>query len=275
MMNCSLFFVENNMIRAAILLTLLAVTVSCRSVRQPETPTAPHFTVLTYNVNWGGPRPDLAAHAILSSNADIVCLQETTPEWEAFLRPRLRGQYPFMHFRHPSERAGGGCAFISKRRSTEVAYIPSNSGWFDAWIRFFDTPAGPVQVLNVHLRPPVSDSGSFASGYFVTGDDRLQEMERFAAGLRPNVPAIVAGDFNDHENSPVMDWLRSKDYLNALPQFDRRTPTWRWRYGLVSFRRRMDHIVYSPELHCYNAAVLPAGASDHVPVIAVLGKNLQ
>jgi endonuclease/exonuclease/phosphatase (EEP) superfamily protein YafD len=262
------------MMRAAILLSLLFAVLGCRSVRQGETPHAPHFTLLTYNVNWGAPRPDLAARAILESKADIVCLQETTPE--TILRSALRAEYPFMHFRHPIERAGGGCAFISKWRSTEVTYVPSNSGWFDAWIRFFHTPAGPVQVLNVHLRPPVSDRGSFGpSGYLGTGDDRLLELERFFAALRPNVPAIVAGDFNDHENSAVIDWLEAKKFANALPQFDRRTPTWRWRYGLVTFRRRMDHIVYSPELYCYNAAVLPAGASDHFPVLAVLGKNLR
>jgi endonuclease/exonuclease/phosphatase (EEP) superfamily protein YafD len=264
------------MIRAAILLSLLVAVVGCHSVRQAETPNGPHFTLLTYNVNWGGPAPELAARAILDSKADIVCLQETTPEWETFFRARLGTEYPFMHFRHPKERAGGGCAFLAKSRSTEVAYISSNTGWFDNWIRLFHTPAGPVQVLNVHLRPPVSDRGSFGvSGYFGTGDDRVQELEQSFASLRPNVPAIVAGDFNDHENSAVIDWLKVKNFANALPQFDRSTPTWRWRYGLVTFRRRMDHIVYSPELHCYNAAVLRAGASDHFPVLAVLGKNLR
>lgn len=262
------------MMRAAVLLILLVIATGCRSVRQPETPVGPHFTLLTYNVNWGAPGPELAARAILGSKADIICLQETTPEWEALLRPALQPEYPFMHFRHPRERAAGGCAFLSKWRSTEVAYVPSNTGWFDAWIRFFHTPAGPVQVLNVHLRPPVSDRGSFGpSGYLGTGDDRLDEMERFFAGLRPNIPAIIAGDFNDHAHSPVLDWLASKQYVNALPQFDRRTPTWRWRYGPISLRRRMDHIVHSPELHCYRAAVLFAGASDHFPVLAVLGKN--
>jgi vancomycin resistance protein VanJ len=259
-----------------ILPILVFAVVGCRSVRPPEIPNRPHFTLLTYNVNWGAPRPDLAARAIVESKADIVCLQETTPEWEGFLRSALKSEYPFMHFRHPKDRAGGGVAFLSKSRSTEVAYVPSNSGWFDAWVRLFHTPAGPVQVLNVHLRPPVSDPGSFGvSGYLGTGDDRLTEMERFFAALRPNVPAIIAGDFNDHQNSPVIDWLEEKRFANALPQFDRRSPTWRWRYGVVTFRRRMDHIVYSPEFHCYNAAVLPAGASDHFPVRAVLGKNLR
>jgi endonuclease/exonuclease/phosphatase family metal-dependent hydrolase len=262
--------------RAVILLSLFVCAVGCRSVRQPETPKGPHFTLLTYNINFGMPRADLAVRAIQDSKAEIVCLQETTPEWETLLRSSLAAEYPFMHFRHPTQRAAGGSAFLAKWRSTEVAYVPSNSGWFDAWIRLFQTPAGQVQVLNVHLRPPVSDRGSFgASGYLGTGDDRLDEMERFFARLRPNVPTIVAGDFNDHVKSPVMDWLADKHFANALPQFDSSTATWRWRYGPVTLRRRMDHIVYSPELHCYNSAVLPAGASDHFPVLAVLGKNLR
>lgn len=230
--------------------------------------------MLTYNVNWGAPAPDLAVYAIRESEADIVCLQETTPEWESFLRRALQAEYPFMHFRHPAVRAALGSAFLAKYCSTEVAYIPSDSNWFDGSIRFFHTAAGPVQVLNVHLCPPVSDPGSFGvSGYFGTGDDRLREMERFTAPLRPNVPTLIVGDFNDHENSPVMDWLADKRYQNALSQFDRRSLTWRWRYGLVSLRRRMDHIVYSPALHCYTAAVVPAGASDHFPVVAVFGKS--
>ena len=133
----------------------------------------------------------------------------------------------------------------------------------------FDTAIGPVQVLNVHLRPPVSDRGSWVSGYLFTRDDRLREMERFYSQCRPGLPILVAGDFNDNPNSLVVEWLENKRMLNALPQFDRRAPTWEYRGGVLSLRRRMDHIVYSPELHCCSARVLRAGASDHFPVEAV------
>jgi endonuclease/exonuclease/phosphatase (EEP) superfamily protein YafD len=57
--------------------------------------------------------------------------------------------------------------------------------------------------------------------------------------------------------------------LNALPEFDRSTATWQWRTSVGTLSRRMDHIVYSPELHCSSARVLRAGASDHFPVEAV------
>jgi len=38
----------------------LILLCGCASTREPEKPSGPHFSVLTYNVNFGGPRPGLA-----------------------------------------------------------------------------------------------------------------------------------------------------------------------------------------------------------------------
>ena len=241
----------------------------CHSVRPAEMATGPHFTVLTYNVNWGGPRPDLAADIIKKSGADIVCLQETTPEWAQYLRQALGEQYSFTEFRNSQLRSGGGLGFLSKLPAHEVAYIPSETGWFDGWIMGFETPNGPVQVLNVHLHPPVSDKGSWVSGYLTTRGDRLTEVERFFAKHNPQTPTLVAGDFNDGENSPAVKWLEKNKLENALPEFDHYSKTWEWHTSVITLSRRMDHILYSPDLHCSSAQVLHAGASDHFPVQAV------
>ena len=243
------------------------------AVRHSEIPSGPNFRILTFNVNWGGPRPDLAAQTIRQSGAEIVCLQETTPDWELFLRQSLAADYPFMVFKHSATRMGGGLAFLSKIPGRDVAYIPSDTGWFDGWIMKFEAAGMPVQLLNVHLRPPVSDSGSWVSGYLSTGDDRLREMKRFYAQREPDLPMIVAGDFNDTPSSPVVDWLKDQGLSNALPQFDTSPPTWEWRTSFVTLRRRMDHVIYSPELHCCAARVIRAGASDHFPVEAVFTKQ--
>jgi len=250
-------------------LVLALLVIGCRSPRVAQTPTAPHVRVLTYNVNWGAPQPAAAAEIIRRSNADIVCLQETTPAWEQFLRAELRREYPFAEFRNSKGRSGGGLAFLSKKRGGEIAYVPSDTGWFDGWIQAFETPIGPVQVFNVHLRPPVSDRGGWVIGYFSTRDDRVREMERLFNRRDADLPALIAGDFNDGEDSQVMNWLARKGMLNALPQFDRRTPTWEWHTSAVTLRRRMDHIVYSPALRCCSARVIRAGASDHFPVEGV------
>jgi endonuclease/exonuclease/phosphatase (EEP) superfamily protein YafD len=254
----------------------LILTTGCRLVRPLETAVAPHFRLMTYNVNWGGPSPQLAVNLIRREKPDIVCLQETTAEWEKYLRATLSRDYPHMNFRSSAGRAGGGLGFLSKTLPTEITYLPSDTGWFDGWIMGFLTDAGPVQVLNVHLRPPVSDRGSFGvSGYLFTGDDRQREMRRFYAAGRADLPMVVAGDFNDTETSGVLRWLKSKGMRNALSEFDRSTPTWQWQTSLITLRRRMDHIVYAPELYCYEARVIKGGASDHYPVVGVFGKRAE
>jgi endonuclease/exonuclease/phosphatase family metal-dependent hydrolase len=259
--------------RLLYLIALAELLCGCRATRTAQVPAAPHIRVLTYNVNWGGARLDLAADAIRGSGAEIVCLQETTPECEQYLRQALGGEYPFTECRNSKNRMGGGLGFLAKVPAREVAYVPSETGWFDGWIMKFETEIGPVQVINVHLRPPVSDRGSWVSGYFTTRDDRRQEMERFYGSREPHLPTLVVGDFNDGENSPVVQWLEDKGMVNALRQFDRYSPTWKWQTSVVTLKRRMDHILYSTELDCTAAQVIPAGASDHFPVEAILTKT--
>lgn len=245
----------------------------CHSVRETSVPVGPHLRVLTYNVNWGAPDVSAAIEIVRHSKADIVCLQETTPVWERAIRRGLRSEYPYTEFRESAGRTGGGLAFLSKSPGREVAYVCSDTGWFDGWLKSFETAAGPVQIINVHLRPPVSDGGGWASGYFTTRDDRVREMERFWNQRQSGLATLVVGDFNDGENSRVLRWLRERDMKNALPDFDRDTPTWQWRTSVGTLSRRMDHIVYSPELTCHSARVLRAGGSDHFPVEAVFTQS--
>jgi endonuclease/exonuclease/phosphatase family metal-dependent hydrolase len=253
--------------------SLVLLLVGCRTIRRAEVPTGPHFRVLTYNVNWGMPRPDLAAEIIRESGAEVVCLQETTPEWEQQMRAALSREYPYMDFRDSVGRMGGGLGFLSKTRPTEVAYIPSDTGWFDGWIREFETPIGPVQILNVHLHPPVSERGSWIRGYLFTGKDRLREMQRFFPGRKAGLSTLVVGDFNDTQNSAAIKWLKHQGMTNALPQFDRHSDTWEWQTGPIRLHRRMDHVLYSSDLNCCAARVIHTGASDHFPVAATFERS--
>ena len=253
-------------------LVLLAFAGGCHTPQQGRIPSGPHLSVLTYNLNWGAPKPELAAEVIRSSGAQIICLQETTQYWEQYLKQALAREYPYAEFRDSKTRPGGGLAFLSTRPFQEVAYVPSETGWFDGWIMKFETDLGPVQVINIHLRPPVSDRGSWVSGYFTTAQDRKREIELFYNEREPQTPTLVLGDFNDGEHSTVVQWLEDRGMRNALPQFDRHSPTWKWESSFVSFERRTDHILYSPEFDCANARVVPGGASDHSPVEAILIK---
>ena len=60
-------------------------------------------------------------------------------------------------------------------------------------------------------------------------------------GRLHEVPLLVTGDFNDGENSRVLRWLEKRSMINALAQFDYRTPTWKWRTSLARRHRERVH----------------------------------
>jgi endonuclease/exonuclease/phosphatase family metal-dependent hydrolase len=93
-------------------------------------------------------------------------------------------------------------------------------------------------------------------------------MEKFYRARNPVDPTLVMGDFNDGEHSQVVRWLQGQGLTNALPQFDRYSPTWTWKTSFVKLQRRMDHIFYSREFDCVAAHVISGGVSDHFPVTA-------
>jgi hypothetical protein len=53
-----------------------------------------------------------------------------------------------------------------------------------------DSPLGTIQVLVVHLRPPVSDGGSFVWGHFTTPAIHEKEITRFCGSLDRARPTL-------------------------------------------------------------------------------------
>ena len=152
-----------------LLLCLLAACSTPRLEPRAPTPGKAALKVLTYNVNYGLGGDPLGVRAIRDAGADVVFLQETTAAWEEALRAELGTELPHMAFLHCC--GAGGLAVLSKYPFEHGDYVPSPGGWFPAWRVVVDSPLGEVQVLQVHLRPPVSDGGSFVSGYFTTGNN--------------------------------------------------------------------------------------------------------
>ncbi len=260
-----------------VLAGLLAyANVSCAPVRTPRSPAGPHLRVLTWNVNWGCASPAVVVESLLRSGADVVCLQETTPAWEGFLRPGAAKTYPHMSFRHCG--AAGGLACLAKAPFRELSLLPPTAGWFPAWAIEAQTPVGAVQFLLVHLRPPLSERGGvgfLGSAYFRTQDVRREEMEGFGGAIDPSRPAIVLGDFNEGDRGNAVRWCIAHGMTDALAEYDRKTDTWHWRTSLGTMERRLDHILYSSHLDCIAASVLNCEGSDHLPVQAIFERRAE
>ena len=226
----------------------------------------PVLRVLTYNVNFGqaGDRDTIAA--IRDSGADLALLQETNLPWERVLRAALTAQFPHMAFQNRG--GGGGMAVLSRWPLAEVEFLkPPASGWFPALRAVVETPLGKIQVLSVHLHPPVSEGGSVLSGYFTTGRARLDEIEAFFARLSPALPTLIAGDFNEESDGDVTKFLVAKGMAAAVSPDQ---PTWRWSTGVGTIRKQLDHVMVDHRLEAVAGEVRVAGHSDHLPVIATV-----
>lgn len=250
---------------------MIVLGAGCKTVLLPEfSPDRPCLKVITYNVNWGFVEPQNVVDFISKANAEVICFQETHRYWETILKTQLKERYPHCVFKEWS--GAGGIAIMSKYKLDNVKLLPPTEGWFPALLADIQTPIGLIQVLNVHLRPPLSDRGSFRpSAYYKAPGIHLKELQGFLADTDAKKPLIIMGDFNEHENNKAIRWLLEQDFTDALSTYDSYSKTWRWNTSFgVTLNNRYDHVVISKHLQCIGAKVIQVKASDHMPVLAVI-----
>lgn len=253
------------------------VTVSLTPTEQSphwvtEAPRNERMTVMTYNLNFGMAGDAETIEVIRQAHADIVVLQETNDEWQRALEHELGKVYPFHRFQSPTSYVAGGVGLLSKYRFRERELVPSPNGWFPGWRVIADSPLGALQVLDVHLRPPLTDQKAFLSGYFSTRPLRRTEIETYAKTLDPELPTLVMGDFNEDEQGSAVRFLEERGMRSVLPDFQPGQRTWHWPTSFGEIATRLDHVVYD-ESHfiAIEAHVIEAGRSDHFPVVATFG----
>lgn len=235
-------------------------------------PPGPSLRVVTFNVNVMGD-PGRVIRFLSDVRADLVCLQETHTSWENVIRRQLSADYPHMHFHHAG--GCGGIAVLSRYPLKEPRVMLSEKAWFPAMYVKAATTLGGVGILNVHLRPPLSERGRFSLGaMWSTPGVHAEEIETYLSQIDPNLPTVIAGDFNEHDKGKACRRLERDGYVNALRLFDRKSPTWRWPLLGLELTNRYDHIFASPPLECTGAMVFDLAASDHEPILAVI-RNRQ
>lgn len=228
------------------------------------------LSVLSYNVNYGLAGDASGLAAIVDADADVVLLQETTPEWEQALRGSdpINAAWPHQQFHHCC--GAGGLAILSRWPITELEILdpPGHvDAWFPAARAVIATPAAELELLDVHLRPPVkTDDQGWLAALSSTPAVREAEIEHYLPALDPALPTIIAGDFNEGDGGAALDKLEAAGFIDVLARLRVRGHTWRWG-GL---RGRLDHVLVDERLEPVRGQILNAGRSDHLPLRVVV-----
>lgn len=258
---------------------LLAVVAACgrepsASPRRPDDGDQPgQLRVVTYNVNFGVSGDPAGVEAVARAKPDLVLFQETTDGWERALVRGLGDRLPHHHFDPTDTRfAAGGMGVMARWPIVSVEKLPPPpGGLFFAHRVVVDAPGGNVQLLNLHLRPPMSDEGSWVVGFFSTRADREREARAYLPRLDPALPTIVAGDFNEQEDGLAFAAFQGAGFTSALAQHQPDAITWQWPLADgLTLKLRLDHVLHDRHFRAIAARTVEAGRSDHLPVWADL-----
>ncbi len=244
---------------------LIGVHLAPHFFLKTPTPTGGHLLkVMTYNVHQRSEAAEPIIARILEEDADIVALQELTPDMSEQMARRLGERYPYHTLQPDQSRWGQG--LLSRYPLAQLSKMP-NYRYQSAVV---ETPAGEITVLNIHT----------PSLYPFDWKEDWERQQAFVQGLADEIattegPLVVAGDFNTTPQSENYGMLR--DHLRdafldsgwglgftfpATPKFGIRLPT-----PLV----RIDYIFHSEQFTSQNTRVLKdSGGSDHRPVVSVL-----
>ncbi|MDB4958761.1 MAG: Endonuclease/Exonuclease/phosphatase family protein [Myxococcales bacterium] len=255
--------------RIAFVAILLAACSNGRPALTHEPPPpSGAMRVMSYNVNFGLAGDPAGVAAVGDARPDIVLLQETNRAWEAAFVHGLGDRYPHHRFTEPEGWPAGGMGILSRFPIVSIDQLPSHGGPFFAWRVVLDSPLGRIQLLNVHLRPPMSDSGSWVVGYFSTREDREREIEYHLAALDPKLPTMILGDFNEEGDGRAVSRIKNLGYADAIDEHNGNKRTWEWPVSGFTLKFQLDHILHDDHFVAIASAIVEAGRSDHKPVWA-------
>jgi endonuclease/exonuclease/phosphatase (EEP) superfamily protein YafD len=220
--------------------------------------------LLVYNVNCRNTDREATLAAIADADADVALLQEISRDWHDALA-RLAYPHRSVHF---DARPAGGLEVLSRFPIDDDALIPATpDGWFPAQ----RLVVAGLQILHVHLRPALDERG-WVTGYMSTPPIRLRQIQAYWASITPELPTIVAGDYNEEPAGTTVAFLVAQG-LARVPATGPKT----WHYvrdGREVLALDIDHVMIDRRLVASEGRVVDAGTSDHRPVVVTIERHV-
>jgi len=210
------------------------------------------LTVVTANLSYRNADPRPLVDWLTREPADLVLLQELTPEWAAAIEA-VPG-YPHRRLLVRTDPYGLGV--LSRWPTDRLVGLDLAGDGLPSLVGPLQAGHEPLMLAVVHTHWPL------LPGLMSRRD---QAVSRLAQQVRRHPGHwIVGGDFNLTPYSPVFRRLLEETGL----QETRPRGTWApsWRADLWPFAMRIDHVLVTRELCAEPSQVGPEIGSDHRPV---------
>jgi endonuclease/exonuclease/phosphatase (EEP) superfamily protein YafD len=247
-------------------LAALAVSVSLVACVLPRAfgdggtlPAGPTLRVLTANMRVGGADPAGIVALVRTDHADLLALQEYTPDAEqALARAGLSGLLPYRSS-HPLPGVGGS-ALYSRFPMVDDG-VRMNPYEFGQAKGIVTVPgAAPVAVESVHTTAPSSEE--------VT-DGLPRSLANEPPATVDGQVRVLLGDFNATLDHAVLRRLLGTGYRDAADVTGDGLRT-TWPYDKVFPRITLDHVLADRRVGVRRTDVHPLADTDHRAVYAEL-----
>ncbi len=191
------------------------------------------------------------------SDADIIALQEITPQWMTSLEPLARA-YPYRKFIPRDDPYG--IALLSRWPIDDVQPLDFAGDGMPSLVANVDVHGRKLQVIALHTRWPVVPELQVAR------DRALQQAAALA--LTRSDSTILLGDLNLTPYAPAFARLVSGSGLRDALAGEAWRPT--WQAGFWPLALPIDHVLV-PRGTCVTAHEIgPYVGSDHRPLQVTL-----
>ncbi len=209
------------------------------------------LSIMSFNLSATLRSPDGIRRYLEDTAADIVILQEYTPEWHAELAV-LSERFPYTVVE--PQTGYFGIAMFSRvpLAGAEALPFPGTDMPYIAATAMIDER--PLALIGLHLDWPMTPS-SFAR--------RNQQMDYLLANM-PTSAFVACGDWN---MTPWSAWYRrlKASGLHDGDPGNRLLATWPTRLGWLGIA--IDHCFASSDVHIVSKRVGPRLDSDHRPIL--------